>query len=499
MRFFRWRFLLCLPLLLLGSEYFIHLVQVIVHRVAYPFELEWMEGGVLQQVLRVVHHQPLYGDLSLDFVPALYMPLYYAFSAMSVAILGENLFALRVVSVCALVGIFILTYLVTLRVTASRLFSLLAILFCSVMYLHAHFWFDLARVDTLWVMWLLLAWWCLLCWRDAPSLRGAFLCAFVSVLAFFTKQASFFLLPFVVIAIVCWMGWRALWQYFLCSTVIGLPLLLVLVVGTGGKFWFYTLQMASTHGVTLFGWKRFAEIVLWAAPSFLLTLVPFFIVVGKGVRDRIGWFVLIIGFIFTSGLSRAYAGAFFNVLMPMYVCLAIVAASTLSLLLSHYESSQSRVAKISAGLVTVLLTMLLSVDLLRYRYDPATQIPTSRDTAAVQFVLDKLRSVKGPVCVASHGYLGWMAGKSFCAHNTQVTDVMTGSDPALAEKLRADARSKILGGYYRVIVLDREKELRDLGLQFSEIPYTVTKLNYPDGPVRFPVNGYSPTFWLEKK
>ena len=54
--------------------------------------LEWMEGGVLQQVLRVVQHQPLYGDPSLDFVPALYMPLYYCFSAISVALFGENLF-----------------------------------------------------------------------------------------------------------------------------------------------------------------------------------------------------------------------------------------------------------------------------------------------------------------------------------------------------------------------------------------------------------------------
>ncbi|HNL92174.1 MAG TPA: hypothetical protein PKH01_04670 [Pseudomonadales bacterium] len=98
----RWHYLLCLPLLLLGGEAFFHLVQVIAQRAAYPFELEWMEGGVLQQVLRVVQHQPLYGEPSLDFVPALYMPLYYYFSAISMAFLGENLFALRAVSVAAL-------------------------------------------------------------------------------------------------------------------------------------------------------------------------------------------------------------------------------------------------------------------------------------------------------------------------------------------------------------------------------------------------------------
>lgn len=81
----------------------------------------------------------------------------------------------------------------------------------------------------------------------------------------------------------------------------------------------------------------------------------------------------------------------------------------------------------------------MSLNLARFRYDPVTQLPAARDTAATQFLLDKLRAVQGSVCVTSHGYLGWMAGKAFCAHNTQVTDVMTGSDPAVADVLRTDA------------------------------------------------------------
>lgn len=491
----RWRYLLCLPLLLLGGEAFFHLVQIISQRAAYPFELEWMEGGVLQQVLRVVQHQPLYGNPSLDFVPALYMPLYYGFSAMLMAVFGANLFALRMVSILALVVIFLLIYLIAKRIAHSQLAGLLAVLFCAVMFPHTGFWFDVARVDTLWVMWLMLAWWCLLCWREKPSLRGAFLLALVSVLAFFTKQASLFLLPFVMLAIVSWLGWRALCSYLLCCVVIGLPILCILIVGTGGNFWFYTMQMASTHGVTLFGWRRFAEIVLWNVPSFLLALPLFFVLAGKAWRERMGWLLLIGGFIFLSGLSRAYAGAFFNVLMPMYVCLAVVAAATIILLLDRFANTRSVVM----GVLSVLLVAVLSLDISRFRGIPARQIPTERDSAAVQFLLDKLHAVQGSVCVTSHGYLGWMVGKAFCAHNTQVTDVMTGSDPAMAEMLREDARKKIMSGYYAVIVLDREKELSDLGLRFEDIPYTVKKLQYPDGAIHFSVNGYSPTLWLERR
>ncbi|MBK8101868.1 MAG: glycosyltransferase family 39 protein [Cellvibrionales bacterium] len=495
MLYARWHYLLCLPLLFFGGEAFFNLVQVISQRAAYPFELEWMEGGVLQQVLRVVQHQPLYGEPSLNFVPALYMPLYYCFSAISVAIFGENLFALRAVSVAALVIIFLLVFLLAKRMAHSRMAGVLAVLFCAAMYPHTRFWFDLARVDTLWVMWLMLAWWCLLYWRDRPTLGGAFLCAFVSVLAFFTKQASLFLLPFVMLAIVCWMGWRALLAYVLCCAVVGLPVLGVLIIGTGGKFWFYTMQMASTHGVTLFGWRRFAEIVLWAVPTFLVLLPIFFCLMGKTWRERAGWFVLVGGFVFLSGLSRAYAGAFFNVLMPMYVCLAVVAAVVVSLLLERFSKQRT----VMMDVLSVLAVAVLSLDIARFRYDPAQQVPAERDMTAAQFLLDKVRAVQGNVCITSHGYLAWMAGKAFCAHNTQVTDVMTGSDPVMANRLREDARKKILGGYYAVIVLDREKELRDLGLEFAEIPYAVKKLSYPDGPIRFPVNGYSPMFWLERK
>jgi hypothetical protein len=145
----------------------------------------------------------------------------------------------------------------------------------------------------------------------------------------------------------------------------------------------------------------------------------------------------------------------------------------------------------------VLLVLTLSVDGVRSRYEPSSQIPTAASRDSTEQLLKRIVAVEGEVCVTSHGYLAWLAGKKFCAHNTQVTDLVTGSDPALAQLLREDARQKILGGYYRVLVLDREKEMADLGLHFSEIPYTVTPIEYSHGPIRFPVNGYSPKLWLE--
>ena len=63
-----------LTLLVLG---FLTLLLVVgLSRIGYPYELEWMEGGSLQNVQRVVGGESIYVEPSIDFVPFLYTPLY---------------------------------------------------------------------------------------------------------------------------------------------------------------------------------------------------------------------------------------------------------------------------------------------------------------------------------------------------------------------------------------------------------------------------------------
>jgi hypothetical protein len=70
-------------------------------RVAYPYDLEWMEGGVLEHVARVLHGQPLYVPPSLEFTPYIYAPLYYYVGALFAKLFGLRLLALRMVSILA--------------------------------------------------------------------------------------------------------------------------------------------------------------------------------------------------------------------------------------------------------------------------------------------------------------------------------------------------------------------------------------------------------------
>ena len=54
------------------------LVYVFARRFVYPYDLEWMEGGMLAHALRLADGQPLYAPPSVDFIPYLYTPGYPA-------------------------------------------------------------------------------------------------------------------------------------------------------------------------------------------------------------------------------------------------------------------------------------------------------------------------------------------------------------------------------------------------------------------------------------
>lgn len=56
--------------------YLLVFLVVAFSRLVYPFEVEWMEGGMLTHAARLLSGQPIYAAPSTDFVPFFYTPLY---------------------------------------------------------------------------------------------------------------------------------------------------------------------------------------------------------------------------------------------------------------------------------------------------------------------------------------------------------------------------------------------------------------------------------------
>ena len=95
-------------------------------RISYPFELEWMEGAMVDHVRRVVAGQTLYVAPSLEFTPFIYPPGYYYASAAVSSVVGTGFTALRLVSALSTVGVLLLVGQFVSRETGSRAVALIA-------------------------------------------------------------------------------------------------------------------------------------------------------------------------------------------------------------------------------------------------------------------------------------------------------------------------------------------------------------------------------------
>ncbi|MCB1615866.1 MAG: hypothetical protein KDI30_07610, partial [Pseudomonadales bacterium] len=150
---------------------FVCFFSVSLQRLSYPYEIEWIEGGVLHQVTRVLDGLPLYTQPSMDFIPALYTPFYYYISAFFTGILGWGFFPLRLVSFCASIGVMCSIGWVVYEYSRNRLFAFVGAGFIVAMYWFTDFWFDVARVDSLWTFFLSVPLACLLVYRIRPNLQ----------------------------------------------------------------------------------------------------------------------------------------------------------------------------------------------------------------------------------------------------------------------------------------------------------------------------------------
>ena len=72
----------------LAALYPLAYVAIALTRMGYPFELEWMEGGVVDHVRRILDGHPLYVEPTLGFTPFIYPPLYFYAAAFVSRLMG---------------------------------------------------------------------------------------------------------------------------------------------------------------------------------------------------------------------------------------------------------------------------------------------------------------------------------------------------------------------------------------------------------------------------
>ena len=423
-------------------------VSLTARRIGYPFALEWVESLALQQVQRVRAGQPLYAPPTLDYMAAPYGPLYVYAAAAPAALLPGGFLPLRLVSLLSALATLGLLAAVVWKETRSGLGALLAAALYAATFHASGGWMDLARVDSLFVFFLVLG---VAVLRNTSGAGGAALAGLALALAFFTKQTA--LLPAAVVAAALLLWDRRRLAAFLGGFAVPLAAgLLALHRLTHGWYAYFAFRPHPIIPTRL--------LTFWTAD--LLRAVPIAFVLGAlalllppagddaAARRRRRLAGGVAALVLAGWSGRVITGAVANALMPAFAGAALAfglgAAAVLARVRTLPEPERARLEALALGALLLQLAIL--------SYDPLAQLPTPADRAAGERLVRTLAATPGRVLVPQHPYLLAMAGKPAHADYGVLFDLVTYGGGETARRLLEEARAAIAEGRYDAIVLD---------------------------------------------
>jgi len=420
-------------------------------RLRYPYELEWIEGGFVDQVGRIVAGRSVYGPPDISFTPFLYTPLYFYLAALPAKIFGAGFFPLRLVSflasLAALGGIFWIVQ----REARNLLASVLAAGVFIASYRITGAWLDIARVDSLSIAFLIF--FCL----SIPQIpnRGRWLLAGVlASLTYLTKQTLVVaLVPFFLVHLIQYRR-RAVWMAagFLIPAVV---VTVLFNLATSGWYSFYTFDLLVQQTEWL---SREVMIGFWTTDLFrhyavtiFFSLAGLFLLFRRDRGEFWKWLSLLAGALLCSFLARIKSGGYDNVLLPAVALLSMLLGIGWSRVISRMEQFPLLVRS-AAGIV---LMVAVGYQFYHLRYNPADQIPAPSNYQAGEDFIRYVSAIPGEVYIPYHTYYAAMAEKQTYAHQSALWDVLRGQTPnrgkqILIQSITDAVRSK----RFSAIILD---------------------------------------------
>jgi 4-amino-4-deoxy-L-arabinose transferase-like glycosyltransferase len=445
-------------------------------RISYPFELEWMEGSMVDHVQRVLDGKSLYVPPTIDFVPFAYPPLYFYLSAGLAKVTGIGFLPLRLISLLSSLGALWLIALIVRKETGKSSYGILAAGLFAATYRACGAWLDIGRVDSLLLLLLLGAVYLL---RVHDTRRGAAIAGLLLALAVLTKQTAIVvagpLFLYIVLTRRDLFGWAV--TPFM---VVAGGALLALTLTTDGWFWYYNVVQPAHHAMQLFSFFFFLGHDLVATMGIATGAAVWWFWTGKAEgKTRLFYGLFVLGMALASLLPRIKAGGFANDLIPIFAALAVL----FGLAASRWIESSAALRAPALLYAACLLQFVLLI------YNPLRCIPTSADLEAGKALLRKLQSQPGNVLVFSHGFLSAQSAKRPTANCIAVTDVLSAGDPRARGALVKDFREAIQAHRYSALILDDDDPLSwteiAIASQYSKSEVAI------ENPVAFwPVSGW---------
>lgn len=422
-------------------------------RLRYPFPLEQLEGPMLLAAERVAHGLPIYIRPNFTFIPFMYAPAYYYVSGWAVRWMGASFVPLRLVSLLSTCASFAVIYgFVLLDARGTRGRRHLAALAGAGLYAAAYpwtrEWFDLGRVDSLYILLLLIALYCTR--RFHPIIA-----AIAWTATFLAKQTIF---P-VALVMLCY-DWKRP-KRVLTGTIS-----------------FVVLAAASTAWLdrVTHGWFRFYAFTVPHANADLMarsavTFVPKELIAPFGIAlliCAIAWgrieggmtasfrrnaavrfYALAMASIF--GLCwflQAHAGATSNTPMPAYAALAVVFG------IAFARLDASLVLSERVGWERTALLAAVCIPLISWVYSPRDVVPKPDVRASQEEMVAWLHEFPGDVYLPSNPSLAVAAGKNWHPGVAALHDALRPDLPAVRQPLLVEIRADVDREKFDGIALD---------------------------------------------
>jgi hypothetical protein len=453
-----------LVLVVVAGAFLAMYVAIAIARMRYPYELEWIEGGVVDEVRHALGGSPLYGRPSLEYIPNIYTPLYYYVAALPLKVLGGSFFAPRLVSFIASLGAFACVGALVRTETRDNVVAFVSACLFAACFRRGGGWFDLARVDSLFVALLFAG---LLTARRATTSRGAAFAGVVMTLAFLTKQAA--LIPAALVVIFLWRRRRALGLWYAGALGVGLfASTAAFSLWSGGWYRFYVFDMPAAHEVVSEQYRAFWSHDLLA--PFALALVLGALGLWWSTKARTGdgvaiaWFYVPVtaGLLASAYQGRLHSGGYDNVLFPMFGAVAVIAGLGLHAATVFSRRSNTMFSRRSIGSrrsraiawLAPIATVLAIVQLATLTYDPLEQVPSAADRRTGAQMIAALRSLPGTVYLPGHGEYLRRVGKKTGVYSSALEDVIRADVRGQGKALARALDRAVASGRWDWIVMD---------------------------------------------
>jgi hypothetical protein len=442
---------------LLSALYFVGaFLYIAASRINYPFALEWLEGGSYVQVHRLLTGQPLYAQPTLEYVAMIYPPLYYYAAAAISRLTALSFLPLRLISILSTLGTLAVIFLIARQHGSSTLAAILGSGLYAATFQLAGSWFDIARVDTLAAFLVLASIWLF----SLPSTTWQVASGIMLALACLAKQIH-------LTTLICLIAYSVVFDRRKLVTVV-LPCLGALAIAYlalnklyQGWFGFFTLKLAlgSSEYVT-FESSKFLQTALDFWGHSILRPLP--LVVIAIMAAVVGWFKsgqqrprLFFLLACSAGLigaawSVVQVGGYRNDLVPAYAIVAALFGIALGRLLPQDAHGTLRGAALIAACA-------LQLGLLWYPL--ASQLPSARDLAAGNILVQSIREQPGDVYVPFHPELAIMAGKRpFASWSPmfQLEGNYGGGDIRTAGRVKTEFLRAMERRQFSLLILDQE-------------------------------------------